>query len=331
MSKIFITGGAGFIGSFVVRDLVELGHEVTLYDSFVNYVYPLNYSHLHNITCRMEGIQDKVKIVRGSTHDLDYLRRALIETNPDKIIHLAAMPLANLAIHHPEEALNSILAGTMNLLQISRDLKQMDRFVYVSSSMVYGDFQRVPCDEDAPTNPKEVYGALKLSGEVLTRAFGGLYNIDYSIVRPSAVYGPTDNNYRVLGIFLENALNGKPLVVKGSDQSLDFTYVTDTASGIVAATLHPAASGKTFNVTRGRGRTIGEAARIVAKLVPGTKIEELEADKKMPSRGELDTSRARQLIGYAPKVDLEEGLARYLEFLQRQRKDQGMIPLPEAA
>ncbi len=317
--KILVTGGAGFIGSQVVRKLLELGHEVVIYDYLVHYVHPLQMRHLHNITRRLEGIQNKVRIVRGNTQDVDFLARTLREVEPQRIIHLAAMPLANLAIENPEEAANSILAGTMNLLQAARDMDRIERLVYVSSSMVYGDFVRIPADEDHPTNPKEVYGGLKLCGETLTRVYGRLYDLDYTIVRPSAVYGPTDNNARVLGIFIENALNGKTLQVRGAKSMLDFTFVTDAAAGIVAAALHPNASGQTFNVTRGQGRTILEAAKIVARLVPGTTVQILEAQKNLPARGMLDITRARTLIDYEPKVSLEEGLSKYVRFQKEQR------------
>lgn len=323
MARIFLTGGAGFIGSFVAERLCKAGHEVALYDSFVHYVYPLNKTHIYHITKRVELVEDKVRIMRGSTYDQDNLRRALFDFKPNRIIHLAAMPLANMAIEHPEEAVRSILTGTMNILQLARDLPGMERFVYISSSMVYGDFVKTPAPEDHPTDPKEVYGSMKLAGEMLTKAFGRLYGLDYAIVRPSAVYGPMDNNRRVLGIYIENALSGKPLVVKGKDQSLDFSYVTDTADGMIAVAMHPKASGQIFNITRGRGRTILEAAEIVARLVPGARIIVDEADKKMPSRGTLDVTRARTMVDYQPKVDIEDGLAMYLEFIKKRRADIG--------
>jgi len=316
---VLLTGGAGFVGSHVVQSLLEKGHDVAVYDSFLNYVYPLDEGHLYNQKARVEGILDRTELIRGSTQDPDFLSRCVRRIHPTHIIHLAAMPLAKMASEHPEEAGNAILQGTMNVLQAARDVPDFSRFVYISSSMVYGDFVRVPADEDHPTQPKEVYGGLKLAGEILTRVYSRLYGIDYTIVRPSAVYGPTDNNGRVLATFLENALAGQPLQVRGAEEALDFTYVTDLAEGIVLATLHPRARGETFNLTRGQGRTLGEAAQIVADLVPGTTIEVVERDPTLPSRGRLDDSKARRLIGYEPEVPMEEGLARYLDYLKQRR------------
>jgi len=320
VAKILITGGAGFIGSHVTKLMLDLGHDVVVYDSFVHYVYPLERAHIDNIARRVAMIQGRAKLVRGHTHDQDYLRRVVAEAKPEYIVHLAAMPLANLAVEHPEEAMQTIMQGTMNLLQSCRDLSGLKRFVYVSSSMVYGDFARVPVAEDDAKDPKEIYGSIKLAGELLTRAFSNLYGVQYAIVRPSAVYGPTDNNRRVLGIFCENALAGKTLTVRGANEALDFTFVSDIADGIVLATLHPNGGNQVFNMTRGRGRTIQEAADIVARLVPGTRIEVAASDTRLPSRGGLDIARARSVLGYQPKVDIEDGLGHYLEHLRSQRE-----------
>lgn len=320
MTRVFITGGAGFIGSSTARQLLEQGHEVALYDSFVSYVNPMNRMHIDNITTRMGPLEGKVKIYRGGTQDQDFMRRALMDFKPQRVIHLAAMPLASMAIENPEEALQAIFQGTVNLLQILRDVPSFERMVYVSSSMVYGDFVRVPVAEDDPKDPKEVYGSMKLSGELVVKAFGRLFGLDCTIVRPSAVYGPTDNNRRVLGIFLENALLGKPLVVQGAANTLDFTYVDDAGQAIVKAALHPAASGRIYNITRGHGRTLVEAAKIIQSLEPKARVEIISHDNRMPVRGALDISRARQEIGYEPQVEIEEGLRRYHEFLVDQRR-----------
>ncbi|MBF0368091.1 MAG: NAD-dependent epimerase/dehydratase family protein [Magnetococcales bacterium] len=318
--KVFITGGAGFVGCAVSRHLLDLGHEVALYDSFLNYVFPLDKIHLDNLMNRLATVENDVKVYRGSTENQDCMRRAIMDFKPNRIIHLAAMPLANLAVDHPEEAVQSIVMGTLNLLHIARDLPQLDRLVYVSSSMVYGDFPNRPVQEDDAKDPKEVYGSMKLSGELMIRAFSRLFGLQSTVIRPSAVYGPTDNNRRVLGIFLENALTGKPLIVKGRGHALDFTFVGDSAAGIASAALHEKAAGKAYNITRGRGRTIYDAAQIVAKLVPGTEVIEAPADPRMPVRGGLDVSLAKSEIGFNPQVDLEEGLAQYHAYLQDQRQ-----------
>ena len=209
------------------------------------------------------------------------------------------------------------MQGTLNIFQAARHVDCMERVTYVSSSMVYGDFRQDPASEDHPTAPKDIYGGLKLSGEILTRTYAQRYGLDFTVIRPSAVYGPTDNNSRVVSIFIESAFKGEPLRVFGEESVLDFTYVSDTADGIATAALHPNASTQTFNLTFGRGRALAEAARIVADLVPGTEIQIMKEENNVPARGTLDITRARELIGYEPKVCLEEGISRYLDYVKR--------------
>src|SRR5262249_49377536 len=144
---------------------------------------------------RLKDIFSQVELVRGSTLNKDFLRRTLNALEPEIIVHMAAMPLAALAIEHTEEAFQSILNSTQNILEVMRDMKKPARLVYVSSSMVYGDFLTPEVDEEThPKNPKDIYGAFKLAGEIIVAAYAKNYGIDYVMCRPSAVYGPTDTN-----------------------------------------------------------------------------------------------------------------------------------------
>lgn len=320
MSKFFITGGMGFVGSYVVRRLLELGHDLMIYDSFIQYVMPEGYDVYANPYYRLKDVLNKVQIVRGGITNVNMVRKTLYEYEPEYLIHLASMPLANLANESPEEAFNSILYGTNNLIQLLQNLSSLKKMVYISSSMVYGDFKYTPVDEDHPKNPKGVYGALKHCSEIIVQSFSKLHGIDYTIVRPTAVYGPFDGNRRVLRIFLENALLGKPIIVKGADVQLDFTYAEDTAEGIVLAALSPQTSGQIFNISRGEGRSLAEGAKIISRLIPGTKIEYVQPDKAYPRRGALNIEKARKILNFSPRYTLEEGLGKYFQFLKEYHK-----------
>ena len=314
--RFFVTGGMGFIGSHIVRNLLEKGCEITVFDSFIQYVEPSGYDRFANPYNRLKDVFDKIKIVRGNLTDSNTLRRALYECQPDYIIHLAAMPLANLANIAPEEAKDSIISGTTNLLCLLQELSSLKKFVYVSSSMVYGDFEMIPVKEEAIKEPKSVYGALKLCAEIIVKTYSNLYGVDYAIVRPTAVYGPYDGNKRVIRIFLENALRGEPIQVKGKDVALDFTYVKDTAEGIILAALNKKSLGEVFNISRGEEKTLLEAAEIVASLIPGAKVECDEKDSSYPARGTMSISKAKRILGYSPKYSLEKGIKEYCEFLK---------------
>jgi len=318
--RVLITGGAGFIGSNVARHFINAGYEVCLYDSFVLYSVPDPNQEHPNVVFRLKDIYSKIRLIRGNTLDKDFLRRTLTEVAPEVIVHMAAMPLAAVAIEHTEEAFQSILNSTQNILEVMRDIPNPGRLAYISSSMVYGDFITPEVDElEHPKNPKDIYGAFKLAGEIIVAAYSKNYGIDYVMCRPSAVYGPTDTNARVISKFIRAALQGKPLLLDGDgSMKLDFTFVEDTALAIFLAATKPEASKKIYNVTRGEGRSLKELTEIIGRHIPGTTVQHREVPKYMPMRGALSIARAQRELGYAPRVSLEDGVQRYIEHLKRE-------------
>ncbi len=315
--RIFVTGGAGFIGSYVVRLLLDASYDVSIYDSFVVYSVPDPDAAQPNFMTRLKDIRSRVQLIRGSTLNKDFLRRKLVEVKPDVIIHMAAMPLAALAIEHTEEAFQSIVVSTHNILEILRALPHPCRLVYVSSSMVYGDFRSEQVDEEHPKNPKDIYGAFKLAGETIVGAYAKNYGLDAVLCRPTAVYGPMDANRRVVQTLITNALRGRPLTLDGDgSMRLDFTYVEDSARGIFLAATHPEARGQVFNVSYGQSRSLLELAELIQRYLPDATVQYREVPRYMPARGTLNVERARQIIGYQSRVPLEEGVRRYIEHLR---------------
>jgi nucleoside-diphosphate-sugar epimerase len=203
-------------------------------------------------------------------------------------------------------------------LEVLRDTKDPCRLVYISSSMTYGDFKTPEVDEEEhPKVPKDIYGAFKLAGEIIVSAYSKNYGIDYTMCRPSAVYGPTDTNARVIQKFIQAALNKKPLILDGDgSMKLDFTFVEDAALAIFLAATKPEASKKIYNVTRGEGRSLKDLTDIIRTHIPETTIQHREVPKYMPMRGTLSIARARRDLGYEPQVPLEEGVRRYIEHLR---------------
>ena len=318
--KVLISGGAGFIGSYVVKKLLTAGDEVIIHDAYLNFVDPTKSHYEPLLKLRMKEIEDKVTIVRGDIRHKGKFLEILREHEPDAVILLAALPIATASNAFSEDAMGINLNGTVNVLEAIREVPSVKRLVSASSSMVYGDFERIPAEEEDNKNPKDVYGGTKLSGEILIKVFAAQYGLKYTIIRPSAVYGPTDANRRVTQIFVENALQGKPLILhNGGNSMLDFSHVEDVAEGFVLALKSDKAENETFNITRGEGRSLKELAELIKKFVPSTVIEykDVAQDEKRPERGALSIAKAKKLLGYDPKISLEEGIPAYIDFVKK--------------
>lgn len=317
MSRILVTGGAGFIGSHACSALAAEGHEVVAVDPLRTYSYSFEPHHWHGLRYRRDVLLRDAGVVVASTENRDELRRAVLDVQPEYLLHLGALPLATVARVSADHAFESILRGTFNLLELALEVGTVRKFLYVSSSMVYGDFTLEPMPESERTAPKDVYGGMKLAGEVLVQTFSRAFGLPYAIVRPSAVYGPTDMNDRIVQRFVECALYGRPLTVRNPDTtSLDFSYVGDVAEGLAHVLLSPVEN-ETFNLTAGQGRTLRELHDILVSRFPEMPVDVTtdDADDFRPKRGALDISKARSLVGYDPRHPLERGVAEYVEFL----------------
>ena len=308
--RILVTGGMGFIGHNVVAQLEDMGHDVTLVDNFTDYgIIPSE-----ELNVLMLERQSQISSV---CYTYDIAESALETTfkvaEPELVIHLASFPRQKVVNNNPLVAADSMIKGLLNLCELSCKYK-VKKFVYISSSMVYGDFQD-GTDEYAFCKPQGQYAIMKLAGEQLVRDYGHKGCFDYTIVRPSAVYGPRDVEDRVVSKFFIAAMRDDMLKVNGQNEKLDFTYVEDTASGIVQASLSSTAAFRTYNITRGESRTLLEAATLITKIVGKGKVEVTHKSEDYPSRGTLSINNARKDFGYDPKVDIEEGFVRYYEYL----------------
>jgi nucleoside-diphosphate-sugar epimerase len=206
--------------------------------------------------------------------------------------------------------------GLLNLLELS--VKHgVKRFVYASSSMVYGNFDHTSIKEDTSCMPIGQYGIMKLAGEWLVRDYTRQYGLNHTIVRPSAVYGPYDVEDRVISKFFAAAMRGEELQVHGANEQLDFTFVDDTAMGIVLAATSENSVNKTYNISRGKSHTLLSAATLVTKIVGKGSVAINDRDMSYPVRGQLSINQAKTDLGYRPAVDLEEGLVKYYEWLKQ--------------
>lgn len=309
--KILVTGGMGFIGHNIVAQLEDMGYDdITLVDNFTTYgIIPedeLNALMLERQT-KISSVCYECGIASSA------LETAFRANKPDLVIHLASFPRQKVVNSNPTLAADTMMKGLLNLCELSCKY-EVKRFVYVSSSMVYGDFKD-GTDEYAFCKPQGQYAIMKLAGEHLVRDYGHRGCFDYTIVRPSAVYGPCDVEDRVISKFFMAAMRDEVLKVNGEHERLDFTYVEDTASGIIGASLSKDTVFRTYNITRGESRTLLEAAELITKIVGKGKIEVTHKSEDYPSRGTLSINAARRDFGYNPTVNIEEGFVRYYEYL----------------
>ncbi len=313
MKKILVTGGKGFIGSKIV-EMLSNDYKVTVVDNNDTYGIMKNEELRKLYQWRMRKWNWKnVQVVDGDVLDrLTCLK--VFSYNPDIVIHLATYPRAKIVDSDPIIGIPKVINTTTNLLWHASKFG-VSKFVYVSSSMVYGDFTD-GTKEDASTKPKNIYGEAKLTGERMVKLFSKRDGLNYTIVRPSGVYGPGDMPDRVVSKFFDKAMNNKAITLHNGSNKVDFTYRQDAARGIILAALSSVAN-VSFNITAGNAtslRTLAE--KIIALTGSDSDLEDIGNHELYPSRGTLDISRAKDLLGYEPKFTLDEGLASYYDWLQ---------------
>ena len=322
--NITIIGGAGFIGHNLSLKLKDLNANVTIIDSLqVNNLgyYTTNYITNPNSERYIAFINERLSLIRKTSiplhiidaRDYHLLSKVLSATDPDVIIHLAAVSHANRSNKDPFSTFDHSLRTLENALDVSRD--KLPQFIYFSSSMVYGNFDGESVTEDRICNPLGIYASLKFSGEKIVMGYNQVFNLPYTIIRPSALYGERCVSRRVGQSFIENALSGKDLNVNGDgNDSLDFTYIDDLIQGIILTIDQPKAINQVFNITYGSSRKINQLADIVQSSFPKIKTKYNPKDELMPERGTLNIDKARKLLGYKPNFPLEIGFMKYINW-----------------
>ncbi len=320
--RIALIGGAGFIGHNLALTLKKLGTEVSVIDSLqVNNLLYFASNPMPNRDLYLRMLHERLDLLHSANIPLhtidarDYakLSQTLEKIQPQVIVHLAAVAHANRSNKDPYSTFDHSLRTLENALDYARGT--IEHFVYFSSSMVYGNFNGQTVDEKIICEPLGIYGALKFAGEKMVIAYNQVFNLPYTIVRPSALYGPRCVSRRVGQIFIENALKGQPITVTGDGSDrLDFTYVEDLVQGIVKVIENENSKNQIFNLTHGQGRSIAEMAEIVRAHFPNIKVQYEPKDVLMPERGALSVEKAKNLIGYNPQHPLEKGLPAYIEW-----------------
>lgn len=313
MKKILVTGGKGFIGSKIVEELSQ-DNKIIVVDNRDTYGLMTIQELKQLMDWRMRNWNHKnVTVIYGDVLDRLVCLKAFSH-NPDAVIHLATYPRAKIVDQDPINGIPKVINTTTNLLWHSSKF-DVSKFVYISSSMVYGDFKD-GTREDAKTKPMNIYGEAKLAGERLVKLFAKRDNLNYVIIRPSGVYGPGDLPDRVVSKFFAKAMKNETITLHNGSNKVDFTYRKDAAQGIIKATMKSVAN-TSFNITTGNATSLRDLAEMIVDIT-GSKsdIKDIGSHSLYPARGTLDINRARDLLEYEPEYTLRQGLEKYYEWLQ---------------
>jgi nucleoside-diphosphate-sugar epimerase len=328
--RYVVTGGAGFIGSNTVDELVKRGHSVVVLDD-------LSAGKEENLA----EVRNKITFIKGSITDIEAVRKAMHEA--EYVLHLAARTSVPRSVKDPIESNRINIDGTLNVLVAARDAK-VKRVVFAASSSAYGETPTLPKVETMRPMPISPYGITKFVGELYLQVFGRCYGLENVALRYFNVFGPRqdpDSPYSgVLAKFCTAYLDsGKPLIFGDGEQTRDFTYVENAVQANLVAFEAPNASGKVFNVGVGGRVSLNEVTEVLAKISGNT----LEVKHEPPREGDIrdsqaDITQAREVLGYDPRVDFEEGLRRTFEWYkvmrakaQKAEQVQGAAEHPQAA
>lgn len=309
--RYLVTGGAGFIGSNTVDELVRRGHSVVVLDD-------LSSGKEENLA----DIRNKITFMKGSITDLETVQKAMQQA--DYVIHLAARTSVPRSVKDPLETNHINVEGTLNVLVAARDNK-VKRVVFAASSSAYGETPTLPKIEAMQPVPISPYGVSKYVGELYAQTFGKCYGLENVSLRYFNIFGPRqdpDSPYSgVLSRFATAFLEGEPAVVFGDgEQTRDFTYVENAVQANLLACEAPGASGKVFNVGTGARISLNQTLELL-RTISGKR---LEPRYEPPREGDIrdsqaDIANARECLGYEPSVGFEEGLQKTFEWYQQQR------------
>jgi dTDP-glucose 4,6-dehydratase len=310
--RVLVTGAGGFIASHLVESLVEKGASVR---AFVRY----NSRGDPGLLSRLDPtVYSALEVIAGDLRDLPAVQQAV--KGVEVVFHLGALIAIPYSYLHPAEVVGCNVLGTLNVLLAARDVG-CPRLIHTSTSEVYGTALYVPIDERHPLQGQSPYSASKIGADKLAESFFCAYNLPVVTVRPFNTFGPRQSARAVIPTILSQALAGKDLRLGSLATKRDFTYVSDTVDGFLRAAESQGLEGETFNLGSGREVTIGELVELAGRLVGRPLQVVQEAERVRPKRSEVmrllsDNSKAREVLGWQPRVSLEEGLRRTFDWMR---------------
>lgn len=316
-----MTGGIGFIGSHLVENLIDREcARITVYDNYDDF-YPGKEENARILINHAKESETKFEIIRGDITDYSNLSRSM--RNSEVVFHLAAQAGVRYCNDDPIKANRVNVDGTINLLLAAREHK-IRKMVCASSSSIFGDPIYLPIDEEHPTNPNSPYGVSKLAAEQYCKIFSRVYGTNAVCLRYFSVYGPRGRPDQVIYAFAESTAKGKqPRIFGTGEQTRDFTYVSDVVDATVLAMVKEVKSGEVFNIGHGSRVTINQLANKVISTI-GKASASISPSYEETSRGdfpdtEANNEKARRLLEWNPRVDVDEGLGMFFDWFVNKR------------
>ena len=314
---ILITGGAGFIGSHLVEHLLtSCDAKIVVLDNFNDYYDP----RLKRQNATAWSGNERVAVVEGDFRDRDRVERLLLEHAIESICHLGASPGVPASLKHPADFFDNNVVGEVTLLDAARN-HPVQRFLFASSSTVYGRGAAAPFVEDAPLGiPVSPYGASKRAAEIAGLTFHQLFGVPFVGLRLFNVYGPRLRPELALAAFTRAIVEGTPLTLYGDGSVLrDFTHVSDICRGITSALTAPNVAGQCINLGHDQPIPIRRLIELIEQAA-GVKAM---IDHRPPRTEDMpfthaDLNKARHLLGYEPRVEIEEGVRDYVDWFRRE-------------
>lgn len=305
--RTLVTGGAGFIGSHLVDQLIREGHEVVVLDNFFS-------GSIENVKHHLDS--GELSLIKGDVRNSEVVKEAMRDV--DAVFHLAAVVNVPLSIENPLLVNDVNIQGTVNLLEAS--LKEnIQRFIYISTCAVYGEARYLPINEEHPIIPLSPYGISKFTAEHYCKIFHKIHGLKTVCLRLFNVYGPRQSEGPYSGVitqFISRLKRGKPPVIYGDGkQTRDFIYVKDAVEANLAVLGCQHCAGEVINIGTGKPATINELAKVLVGIFRETSVKPEYAP---PRPGDIrnscaDISKAERVLGYKPMIKLEEGIRRLLQ------------------
>ncbi len=307
--KILVTGGAGFIGSHLAERLLQDGHFVKVLDNFDDYYSPE--LKQENLKKCLEN--PDFELVTGDVRDKETVQKAM--GGVDSVVHEAAQAGVRVSVEKPEKTVSVNMDGMLNVLVAARDAG-VKKFVFVSSSSVYGKTRYLPYDEKHPTEPISPYGVTKVAGEQMCRVFSELYGMEIPMLRYFTVYGPRVRPDLAINKFFRRAMKNEKIEIYGDgSKTRDFTYVGDIVEGTVLA-LEKGKTGP-YNLGGGNRVSVKELAEKIIRIAGSSSEIVYTGDQAGDVIDTLsDASKAREELGWEPKMKIDEGLRNYYEWVK---------------